>query len=116
MVIFLFAFLIPELVILLLTFYFGEKSWTVTSPFVLLLNFIPIGGSIITFKFKSMMKRKLPEFKDYMLVTGLSMISLFYNSTILLMWKLRTGFFWFIPVLAAEPIVALFYIKSLEES
>ncbi len=116
MAIFIFAFLIPELIVLLLTFYSGERNWSLSSPFLLLIYIVPVGGTILTFGFKSMVKTKLAEFRDYLIITGLSMISLFYNSTVLLIWKLRAGFFWLIPVLAAEPVVALFYLKSLEET
>ncbi len=116
MAIFIFVFMIPELVVLLLTFYFGERSWNLSSQFLLLIYLIPVGGTILTFGFKAKVKSKLAEFRDYLIVTGLSMISLFYNSAVLLMWKLKMGFFWLIPVLAAEPVVALFYLKSLRET
>jgi len=111
----MFSFLIPELLVLLITFFYGEKSWSLGSPVLLILYTIPLGGTFLTFSFKSMIERKVSEFRDYLIITGLSMLSIFYNSTALLMWKLKVGFFWLIPVLTFEPIAALFYLKSLEE-
>jgi len=104
--------IIPEAFVVTITYYFCEGG---ASYQVLLLYFLPLIGSFLPFL---MLRRASdlegPDITGYLNVTGMSVISLFYNSTALLMWKLGAKFSWILPILVLEPIVGLIYYKKVK--
>ncbi len=110
--IFVLIVVFPEFVLLLLSYYFGYPGFNLNSK-VLILYVIPIAGSFLPFVYTKKLTRDLKkkEVWTYVTIVGLSMVSLFFNSTILMLWKFETGFYWILPLFVAEPAVALYFIS-----
>lgn len=108
MLLYIFLVILPEIIVLLTVYYFRNAG---ANPDILFLYLIPIAGSFLPFLMLKKTKN-LPEkinVRSYLNITGMSMISLFYNSTALLMWKLGASFMWLLPIFIVEPVIGLIY-------
>ncbi len=110
--IFILIVIFPEIVLLLLSYYFGNPGFSI-NPRTLILYVIPAAGSFLPFIYAKKLVQNLSkkELLTYTQIVGLSMVSLFFNSTILLLWKLNAGFYAILPLFVVEPIVALYFIS-----
>ena len=108
MLAYIFLIILPETIVFLTVYYFRSGG---ANTNILFLYLIPAVGSFLPF----LMLKKTGNFPEklevnsYLNTTGMSMISLFYNSTALLMWKLGASFLWLLPIFVVEPIVGLIY-------
>ena len=103
--------ILPEIMVFAIVYYFRNNG---ASPTVMFLYLIPITGSILPFIMLRKAKNMLVNLKSYLNVTGISMISLFYNSTALLMWKLGAKLLWLLPIFIVEPVIGIIYYAHVK--
>ncbi|GEM_PF-4026062 len=110
--IFILVVILPESILVLLSYYLGNPGFSVKLN-TLFIYLIPVAGSFLPFIYAKHLSRTLTrkEVHTYILTVGLSMLSIFFNSAILLLWKFNAGFYALIPLFVSEPLVALYFIS-----
>lgn len=113
MLVYIFLIVFPETIVFLIVYYFRSSGSNLT---VLFLYCIPIVGSLLPFLMLKKTNNLSSEIKlkSYLNISGISMISLFYNSTALLMWKLEASFSMILPIFVVEPVIGLIYHSRVE--